>query len=72
MPSAICYFLHVFGFLGKQYQTESKQRKTVGLFFSVPEETLEASGEDRRKHEGATSLGGAPPRLVGPSWHLLT
>jgi hypothetical protein len=72
VSSASCYFLLVFGFLENQYQKESKRRKNFGLIFSGPEGTLEASGEDQKSHEGATTLEGAPPRLVGPSWHLLT
>ena len=33
MPSASCCFLHVFGFLGKQYQTKSKCRKNFWINF---------------------------------------
>ena len=60
VPSASCCFLHVFGFLGKQYETKSKRRKNFGLIFLGPEGYQEASGEDLMWHEGATSSGGAP------------
>jgi hypothetical protein len=58
VPVAI--FLLVFAFLENHYQKESKQEKNFGLIFSGPEETHEASGEDQRCHEGATSSRGAP------------
>ena len=65
MPVAV--FLLVFAFSENHYQKESKREKNFGLIFSGPEETHEASGEDQKSHEEATSLEGAPPRLVGPS-----
>ena len=36
------------------------EKKNFGLIFSGPEETHEASGEDHKSHEEATSLEGAP------------
>ena len=66
MPSASCYFLLVFAFSENHYQRESKREKNFGLIFSGPEETQEASGEDQKSHEEATSLEGAPPQACGP------
>ena len=53
-------FLPVFAFSENHYQMEFKQRKNFGLIFSGPEGTLEASGEDQKSHEGATSPDAAP------------
>ena len=50
----------------------SKREKNFGLIFSGPEETQEASGEDQKSHEEATSLEGVPqgggraPQACGP------
>ena len=64
MPSASCYFLLVFAISENHYQKVSKREKNFGLIFSGPEETHEASGEDRKSYEEATSLEVAP-RGVG-------
>ena len=77
-PVPVVVFCLFLAFSENQYQTESKRRKNFGLIFSGPEETHEASGEDQKSHEEATSLEGTPwgvgraPRLVGPSLTLLT
>jgi hypothetical protein len=67
----VAVFLIFFCLFRKSLSNESR-RINFGLIFSRPKETLEASGEDQTSHEGATSPEGAPPKLVGPSWHLLT
>ena len=66
MHSANCYFLLVFGFLGKQYKIESKRRKNFGLTFSGREETLEGLGEDMTSHEEVTTQEARPPGLWAP------
>ena len=70
-PVPVAVFLLVFVFSENHYQKESKREKKIGLIFSEPEETHEASGEDQKSHEEATSLEGAPPGLWAPrcpSW----
>jgi hypothetical protein len=44
VPSASCCFLLVFAFSENHYQKVSKGEKKIGLIFSGPEETHEASG----------------------------
>jgi hypothetical protein len=60
VPSASCCFLLVFAFSENHYQKVSRQEKNFGLIFSRPEETHEASREDQKSHEEATSLEGIP------------
>jgi hypothetical protein len=60
VPSASCCFLLVFAFSENHYQKVSKRENNFGLIFSGPEETHEASGEDQKSHEEATTLEGAP------------
>ena len=67
-PVQLLFFLLVFVFSENHYQKVSKREKNFGLIFSGPKETHDASGEDQRSYEGATSSGGVPPGLVVPSW----
>ena len=72
MPGAVvvfCLFLPLQKIIIKKCPNE---KKNFGLIFSGPEETHEASGEDQKSHEEATSLEGAPrgvgraPQACGP------
>ena len=71
MPSASCYFLHVFYITGNQYQTESKRSETFVDFFG-PEDIQWAKEVPEGSPEGGTRHLGTPGGPGAPRWVVPT